>query len=208
MPVGVADIPDVTRVKLGDTEEAWRKLGHRYFATPHPFFPWDPAVIRAFRREFDPTFTPLWVRNTYRRPNGMLLFYDRHAIGVYDPQLEGSGLELTFGQLEWAAKGSRLRPNKVFDILWAGDNPLSKDLPGQYAPLDWQYFYETIHRRDWMRFVQEELADKTPDQITEIIQRYRRDHKEKFYSDLKAELDYRFDNDWDHSIEKSTTYFT
>jgi hypothetical protein len=206
LTAGIADIPDVTRVQVGDKVEAWRKLGHRYYATEHPLYPWDPAVVRAFRLEFDPTFTPLWVRNIYRRPNGMLLYYDRHAIGVYDPQLEGSGIELTYGELEWTSH--KLRPNKVFDILWGGKNPISSDLPGQYQPLDWAQFHEKIHCKDWVAFILDELGDKTIEERVEIIARHRRDMKEKFYADLKAELDYRFDHDWDHSIEKTKQYFT
>lgn len=206
MSAGIADIPDVTRVQVGDKVEVWRKIGHKYHSTEHALYPWDPAVVQALQRDFDPTMEPLWVRNLYRRPNGKLIIFDRHVISVFDQRLEGTGLELTFGMLEWPYP--RQRPNKVFDIIEVGNNPLSKDLPGNYGALDWGYFHETIHRADWVKFVQTALDGKTQEQVVEIITRARNLQKEKFWGDLKAEIDYRWDNDWDHSIAKTKEYFT
>lgn len=56
-------------------------LGSQASAIPDPEYPWDPAVVKKIRKEFDPDFVPLFIRELWRTPSKGLVSVGRHACG-------------------------------------------------------------------------------------------------------------------------------
>ena len=196
---GYSDIPDVVRVRINDKVETWTKLGHQYFSTNHPLYPWDPAVVRVIKKEIQETFVPCWVRNLYRDIRGNVQYFDRMVIAFYNEQKESSGLELHFGHLYRGSSDRGPRPNEVFDIL-EGPPIYGDDVPGAFIPGGWQAYQDLLLLIDYRKAVEEQQGNLSQDQITAaMVSRFQAKKAEQWAS-LKAAQDYKWDHDWDHSI--------
>ena len=121
----------------------WRKVGFaQYYATPHPIYPWDQDVVRAFRRDIDPSFMPLWVRNVYRHPAGSLHVFDRHVMTVGAPYGEmpvhHDLLNVFMPTSDWRG----IKPNSIlpFDGILEGAPIFHEKLPGAFIPLGWDHY--------------------------------------------------------------------
>lgn len=61
------------------------KLGAEFYCIPDSENPWPVDVVRAIRREFDPAFVPIWVRQAWLTPAKTVLVVGRHMVGRYVP---------------------------------------------------------------------------------------------------------------------------
>lgn len=173
------------------TPVGWKKIGFAlYHAFPHPVYPWDAKLVERFRREVDPTFVPLWVRNVYRHPCGSEHIFDRHvlAISVCDNNSVIS-IQHDFRRGILGAD-RRYRPHTILDILEGPPHTaIEPGLPGafkEFGPDDLQKWKE----KAWwgQQFSKEEDSAYYLEQERQKIQAI--DDK------WRAESDYRWDHDW------------
>lgn len=61
------------------------RLGAWISAVPDAEYPWDPDIVKAIRREFDPYWTPLFAREAWYTPAKTLLISGRHMVARYVP---------------------------------------------------------------------------------------------------------------------------
>jgi len=61
------------------------RMGYQISAIPDPAYPWDPAIVKKIRREFDPAWTPLFARERWMTPNKGFVTTERHMVGRWVP---------------------------------------------------------------------------------------------------------------------------
>ena len=61
------------------------RMGYQISAIPDPAYPWDPAIVKKIRREFDPAWTPLFARERWMTPNKGFITTERHMVGRWVP---------------------------------------------------------------------------------------------------------------------------
>lgn len=164
---------------------------HCYISTvPSESYPYDPAILRAIW-VIEPEVVPVWIRRVYRTPAGSDIVMGYHGLYRYRsipdtqrpvvPELHRIGV---------ASVGCRFpRPNIEW-LLLEGDPPFP-GWPGIFLPFSWQTYQDL--RRAWYlsQFVvedNEKLAKTIVDQANE--------KKAKKEAALKAEQDYRWDQEW------------
>lgn len=149
-------------VPIGDTPATapgWLNVGFYYSAVPDVAYPWDPAVVRAFR-EISDDVVPLVIRSVWRWSNyyeqgrfGPPVVLVRHGIAR---SVRGARIVHQFHcELPGTPTDGFRIPGRAYDdcapnyieIVWHDRDrrELSLDLPGAYLPFDWEFFQQ--HRR-------------------------------------------------------------
>lgn len=145
-------------VPIGDspaTAPGYLCLGHFYSCVPDPVYPWDPAVLRAFRSICDDV-VPIVIRSVWQWSNynelghlGEPMVLVRHGLAraIRNP-VTVHNFHCTMpstpydGFLIPGRSLAECRPNYI-EVNWydKGDRPFGVDLPGAYLPFDWEMFY-------------------------------------------------------------------
>lgn len=149
-------------------------------------------MVKAFRRDIDPLFVPLWVRNVYRSSGGTDLVFDRHVLAVglrwseMPVQQDLQNVFLPTGYFNHY-------PNSIlpFDGILEGPPLLDPKLPGGFIPIDWSH-YQRYRGYAWAgRYLD---MDKYGEEVAlESLERTRAIDRA-----WKAESDYRLEHDWKH----------
>jgi hypothetical protein len=149
-------------VPIGDSAASapgWLNVGYYYSAVPDVEYPWDPAVVRAFR-EISDDVVPIMIRSVWRWSNyyelgklGPALVLKRHGIAravrnattVHEFHCEMPGAPTPGLRIPGRPVDDSV-PNYI-EIVWHDRDrrDLSFDLPGAYLPFDWEFFQ--LHRR-------------------------------------------------------------
>jgi len=72
------------------TRRGWRAAGVELTAVPDPAYPFDPAIVRWMRQEFDEELMPLFIRRAYRNDNGTVRVAGFHCLATarWNPEFE------------------------------------------------------------------------------------------------------------------------
>lgn len=151
----VQSLPSIS-LPVGDsdyTAPGYLFYGQFFSVVPDPAYPWDPAVLRAIR-DFCPDAMPLRIRSVWRYANygemGPEFVLTRHGLGraIRNPKLPVHSFhcEMPIGPIPGLCiPGRNLSdcvPNYV-EVDWFDkeDRPHGYDLPGEYLPFDWEFYY-------------------------------------------------------------------
>jgi hypothetical protein len=121
---------------------------------PDEQYPWDPTVVRAIQREFDPEFVPVFVKNVFRTATGGHFAQGFHAAAASsDP----AGLSLTEPIQPWVhrslqrtyGRSGRKRPSRIH-LHFFNRGPGGRPVPNTFVPFDWNIYWFLISMRDTM----------------------------------------------------------
>lgn len=182
----------------------WQKVGFaKYYGYDHLDCPFDKEVVAAIRRDIDPFFIPLWVKNVYQSTSGGVLVFVRHvlAFGPGDYPQSRQHHDFRLAPPEFSAiqdKHYRLyspRPHDLLEILEGPEIPWSPELPGAFVPLGWEHYHKYKALSWMMRDAIQNDLDPQEEQAraaweakkaeVEAVDRY-----------WKQESDYRWEHDW------------
>lgn len=126
------------RATMG-ARRGWRGWCVTVSAAPDVLYPYDPAVLRAIHREFDPDVVALIVRRVYRSTTGGFRVARFHAFGRRHTNPE-------FVPPPWTAKvmmplmGRQPAPTAMMFHLEDRTTRLGDGLPGSYLPFNWRAY--------------------------------------------------------------------
>lgn len=121
---------------------------------PDAMYPWDPTVVHWIRREFDPDFIPVFVKNIWKTSTGERVEY--HHAAAASSRLEEltqeihpmtyRSLQPTYGKLH------RLRPTRIHLHFYHRDLKTKRRRRGilGFVPFDWDVFYSLVSMRTEM----------------------------------------------------------
>ena len=115
---------------------------------PDVTYPWDPAVVRAIRREFDPNMVPVWIRKVYKHDTGGVEVTGYHGIASHkwSPDVR---VPLWVYRALMPTVGGFERPTSIHLHLREKD-PQGVPIPGSFVPFDWRIYDGLISGRDEM----------------------------------------------------------
>ncbi len=181
----------------------WYKVGFaKYYGYDHPDCPFDKELVAAFRRDIDPYFIPLWVKNVYQSTSGGVAVFVRHVIAFGNPYPE-TRVHTDFRRSPpefsayWDKHYSRYppRPHDIMEILEGPEIPWSPELPGAFYPISWMHYakYKALG------YLARELAQLGLDPKDEEARAAVEAKKKELIAidrRFKQESDYRWDHDW------------
>lgn len=137
-------------VPIHDTAESapgWRFLGEFYSCVPDVAYPWDPAVLRAIR-EFSPDAQPIHIRTVWKssrldgEPRTMVLVRHGLARTIRDPICPVHVFQCRMPSTPIPGAPRLTTPNYI-EVNWYDKEvrPWGYDLPGEYLPFDWEFYY-------------------------------------------------------------------
>jgi len=132
----------------------WWPIGVVVSAIPDVLYPWDPAVVKAIRKEFDPGLVPLMVKRVYRARSGAQRVYRFHA-------LASLVLDKDYRPAPWTERvlkpicGPVPRVSLMNLHLEDGNKRPGDGRPGEYRPFTWELFYRL--RSLWQDWSEKEI---------------------------------------------------
>lgn len=164
-------------------------------------YPWDPSIVKAIRREFDPFFTPLFCREAWMTPTKGIVVIGRHMIArhvsvpksevdvlkVQSLPISGSYNGVTFRQPLLEATTLETRPAP--DEVERDSGGMVRRELGEYVPFDGRV-YQTM-KAIW----HQNHSQRIKELVKEVA--YLQVDKPKEASNYAMEeLRYDLKNDW------------
>ena len=119
---------------------------------PNELYPFDPAVVRAIQREFDPDFIPVWVKNVFRVGTGGYVVQQYHAAAA---AADASALNVVREPEAWTQRslppvyGERKRPTRLH-LHFFNRGPGGRPVQGTFVPFGWNIYWFLTSMRDTM----------------------------------------------------------
>lgn len=144
------------RASMG-ARRGWQGYAVNVSAAPDVMYPYDPAVVRAIHREFDPCVVPLIVRRVYKSSTGGFRVARFHALARRHTNPE-------FVPAPWTARvlmplSSRQdAPTAMLFHLEDRTTRLGDGLPGSYLPFNWRAYkaarslYQTMTTKEKQQY--------------------------------------------------------
>jgi hypothetical protein len=136
----LSDIEQDVHIPRSRRHVTWRPAGVVVTAIKDVMYPYDDAVVRAVRREFDPAIIPVMVLRAYKSETGELRIHRVHAIASHQPLKEGVP---AWSERVLMPMRGRARPRPTHMDLHLEDRADRKGdgLPGVPLPFDWRVYY-------------------------------------------------------------------
>lgn len=127
-------------------------VGHVVSCIPNEVYPFDPTVVESIRKEFDPTFIPVFVKNVFRTGTGGYDVEYHHACAAATPLAERTEPidPMTYRSLQPTYEEWPGRPTRVHLHLYARD-PKGRRLRGQMVPFEWNVYWFLRTMRNEMK---------------------------------------------------------
>ena len=204
----MAEFKQGPRVQVNETSEDWTKLDTVYYVLPAgDCLPVPARYILDACRRVDPGYMLMSVRNVYRNPHGSIHYFDRYvtALGDDGTRMDKPHPDFLRFEVRYPFRYTGVRPHEILDI-WEGDEVV-KGLPGAYLPFTWaqvedvQFF---ARKMEAIRAELEAVSNKRFGKVipAEVLQRKiweaKASTKKKAMDKLQAEVNYRWDHDWNY----------
>ena len=152
-----------------------RLLGVYVSTAPDVLYPWDAAVVRAIRNNYDNEYVPLFQRKVYQTSTGGTFVLRAHGIGKQVDAPSGRVRQFTLLSVP-VGYGSTWYPNAC--SLW---------MPVSWFQFGWHLFYDFRQI-----FVQGSVKEQ------EVVVDQPAEQRTKAAEDEHKESDYRVDHDEKH----------
>ncbi len=155
----------------------WLEIGQFYSCIPDAAYPWDPVVMKAIW-EFAPDAIPMWVQWVFHTPpedsESEIVIYGRHALGrkIWHPQSEVLPFPCAMPTMPCLGLTFE-KPNKIWFVHTGGDNPRSRDLPGNYLGFDDTMLDRAKRSADGFKMSDEEYRQQLREEYLEGPKRRR-----------------------------------
>ncbi len=172
-----------SRPTIGD-RRAWRGWAVEVSAIPDVLYPFDPAVLRAVHREFDPHVLPVIVRRVFRSSTGGFRVARFHALARRHRDFELTPAPWTY-RVMMPLRGRQQSPTVMIMHLEDRTTRLGDGLPGSYLPFNWRVYgalrglYQTLSTTEKKQLIHQKgraaQARKKRIAADEMVRRRQRD---------------------------------